>query len=36
MKWKGYHNSLIWIDKKDIVQKSVSTFLNHMNFIVEK
>ena len=31
VKWKGYNNSFnSWINKKDLMQKRVNTFLNHL------
>ena len=35
VKWKGYDNSFnSWIDKKDLLQKRVDTFLNHLIHIL--
>ena len=34
VKWKGYDNPFnSWIDKKDVTEKWVSTFLNDMNLL---
>ena len=31
VKWKGYDNSFnIWVDKKDIAEKLVNTFLSYL------
>ena len=36
VKWKGYDNSFnIWINKKDLVQKRVNTFLNRLEVLEE-
>ena len=36
VKWKGYDNTFkSWIDKKDVVQKSVNTFLNRLEVLEE-
>ena len=36
VKWKGYDNSFnSWIDKKDVVQKLVNTFLNRLEVLEE-
>ena len=36
VKWKGYDNSFnSWINKKDLVQKWVATFLNRLEILEE-
>ena len=35
VKWKGYNSFNGWIDKKDVIQKLVNIFLNHMNHLEE-
>ena len=36
VKWKGFDISLkSWIDKKDLVQKRVNTFLSHLEVLEE-